>query len=208
MLFFQPACPVPLVNLHVTSPEGPGPKPSSHRNHPSNPNPESSFSFILTETQPTEVSSHILLFLFLLVFLIPVTQESDENKVSVTSENLPPSLSIRFIWVLFSNKDEPNTRDARRIIFKEYQSIWGKTEVNKEPREPRGGLFFLVMEESLTEKVLQKNRKPGNGLGKGGWACLHQYLYYHYYLLFHARHCGKSESLILNMCPYLSLQNS
>lgn len=42
-----------------------------------------------------------------------------------------------------------------------------KTEVNKEPREPRGGLFFLVMEESLTEKVLQKNRNQEMDWGKG-----------------------------------------
>ena len=53
-----------------------------------------------------------------------------------------------------------------------------------------------------------KNWKPWNALGKGGWARLHQYLFYHYYLLFHARHCGKSEILILNICPSLSLKNS
>lgn len=208
MLFFQPACPVPLVNLHVTSPEGPGPKPSSHRNHPSNPNPESSFSFILTETQPTEVSSHILLFLFLLVFLIPVTQESDENKVSMTSENLPPSLSIRFSWVLFSNKDEPNTRDARRIIFKELSVCMRKNWREQRAQGAQRRALPPGDGGKPHRKGIQKNRKPGNGLGKGGWACLHQYLHYHYYLLFHARHCGKSESLILNMCPYLSLQNS
>ena len=171
MLFFQPACPVPLVNLHVTPPEGPGPKSSSHRNHPSN--PKSRIIFLLHSHRNPTNQSIISRITFSLFLGISNTCNSGERwkkkKVSMTSENLPPSPSIRFIWALFSNKDEPNTRDARRIIFKECQSKWGKNEVNKEPREPRGGLFFLVIEESLTEKVLQEWKTENHEMhwGKG-----------------------------------------
>lgn len=104
-------------------------------------------------------------------------------------------------------KDEVNTRDARRIIFKEYESKWGKNEVSKEPREPRQGLF-LVTEESLTGKALQEwrteKRKRTGERGMGTSTAVSLLLV----LLFHTRHCGKSEILILNICPCLSLQNS
>ena len=79
------------------------------------------------------------------------------------------TLPFNQIYLSFIQQDEPNTRDARRIIFKEYQSKWGKNEVNKEPREPRGGLFFLVIEESLIEKVLQEWKTENHEMhwGKG-----------------------------------------
>lgn len=39
--------------------------------------------------------------------------------------------------------------------------------MNKEPREPRGGLFLLVMEESLTEKVYRRTENQEMDWGKG-----------------------------------------
>ena len=39
--------------------------------------------------------------------------------------------------------------------------------MNKEPREPRGGLFLLVMEESLTEKVYRRTKNQEMDWGKG-----------------------------------------
>lgn len=45
--------------------KGQAPSPALTEISPVTPNPESSCSFILTETQATKVSSHILLFLFL-----------------------------------------------------------------------------------------------------------------------------------------------
>ena len=104
MLFFQPACPVPLVNLHVTPPEGPGPKSSSHRNHPSN--PKSRIIFLLHSHRNPTNQSIISRITFSLFLGISNTCNSGERwkkkKVSMISENLPPSPSIRFIWALFS----------------------------------------------------------------------------------------------------------
>ena len=212
MLFFQPACPLLLVNVHVTPPEGPGPKPSSHRSQPGN--PKSRIILLLhSHRNPSNQSiiSHITFSLSLGISNTCNSGERWKKKVSMTSENLPPSLSIRFIWVLLSNKDEANTRDAGRIIFKEYESKWGKNEVSKEPREPRQGLF-LVTEESLTEKALQEwrteNRKQTRERGMGTSTAVSLLLLLLLLLLFHTRHYGKSEILILNICPCLSLQNS
>lgn len=196
MLFFQPACPVPLVlTCDISRRARPQAHPKNHQgNFKSRIIPSPSFS--QKPNQP-EVSSTYYFFSFLLVFHTPVTQESDENKVSMTS--LPPSLSIRFIWVLFNSKDEPNTRDARRIIFK-ISVYMRKNWSQQRAQEPRGGLNCTWWwRKASQKKAYRKNRKPEADWGRG-WACLHPVsLLSLLFTLSSIRHCGKSESLILNM---------